>query len=258
MDVLVLEARKHLGGRAGSFRDAATGCTLDICQHILLGCCREAVDFFKCIGSLDQVEFSGDLRFISDTGKTLSINSSPLPAPFHMLPSFLRSDYLSAGEKFQLSRVLAGLKLHKPGKEQSARSFLESLSCPESLVNSMFEPMLASALNESCSAASARYARMVLVKSLMETRGGYRIGIPRAPLSQVLADPARRFLEDRGCEVRNLCKLERLENDCDRLGRGILESGEAVEASAWVFAVPPWSLDRLESARKPLRRAGCL
>ena len=109
----------------------------------------------------------------------------------------------------------------------------------------MFEPMLASALNESCSAASARYARMVLVKSLMETTGGYRMGVPRAPLSQVVAEPASRYLEERGGQVRNGCRVERLEYDGDRVGRAVLESGESVEASAWVLAVPPWSLEKL-------------
>ncbi len=194
VDVTVLEARKQLGGRAASFRDQASGQMMDICQHVLLGCCGEAIDFFSTIGSLGQVEFSGNLRFVSGDGRTLGIKSWPLPAPFHLLSSFLRSDYLSASEKFHISRVMLRLKSCEPQGSQSAGAFLKSLGCPESLIGSLLEPMLASALNEGCSAASAKYAKMVLVKSLMESRGGYRLGVPRAPLSRVLSEPAEHYL----------------------------------------------------------------
>ena len=36
--VALLESRKTLGGRAGSFEDPQTGEALDNCQHVLLGC----------------------------------------------------------------------------------------------------------------------------------------------------------------------------------------------------------------------------
>ncbi|HBI41230.1 MAG TPA: Carotene 7,8-desaturase, partial [Planctomycetales bacterium] len=39
LPVTVLEARGRLGGRAGSFTDAASGQVLDACQHVSMGCC---------------------------------------------------------------------------------------------------------------------------------------------------------------------------------------------------------------------------
>ncbi|MGA3067759.1 MAG: FAD-dependent oxidoreductase, partial [Tepidisphaeraceae bacterium] len=45
--VTLLEARKTLGGRAGSFEDPQTGETLDNCQHVLLGCCTNLLDFYR-------------------------------------------------------------------------------------------------------------------------------------------------------------------------------------------------------------------
>src|SRR4051812_41198945 len=55
--VTLLEARKTLGGRAGSFEDPQTGETLDNCQHVLLGCCTNLVDFYRRIGALGHVRY---------------------------------------------------------------------------------------------------------------------------------------------------------------------------------------------------------
>src|SRR5437870_4771607 len=49
INVTLLEARRILGGRAGSFEDPQTGELLDNCQHALLGCCTNLIDFYKRI-----------------------------------------------------------------------------------------------------------------------------------------------------------------------------------------------------------------
>src|SRR6476620_2628289 len=48
--VTVLESRRRLGGRAGSFADAATGQLVDACQHVSMGCCTNLAHFFDTIG----------------------------------------------------------------------------------------------------------------------------------------------------------------------------------------------------------------
>ena len=48
--VTLLEARRSLGGRAGSFEDPQTGEELDNCQHVLLGCCTNLIDFYRRLG----------------------------------------------------------------------------------------------------------------------------------------------------------------------------------------------------------------
>ena len=107
---MVLEARKRTWRARGVVRGQGTGQILDICQHILLGCCGEAIGFLSTIGSLGQVEFSGDLRFVSDDGKTLRMGSWPLPAPFHLLPLFAFELPLLYRRNLKLSRVMLGLK----------------------------------------------------------------------------------------------------------------------------------------------------
>ena len=48
--VTLLESRNRLGGRAGSFTDAATGELVDACQHVSMGCCTNFDHFCKTVG----------------------------------------------------------------------------------------------------------------------------------------------------------------------------------------------------------------
>ena len=49
--VTLIESRFALGGRAGSFEDPErAGELLDNCQHVLLGCCTNLLDFYRRLG----------------------------------------------------------------------------------------------------------------------------------------------------------------------------------------------------------------
>ena len=45
--VVLIEARRHLGGRAGSHIDPQSDERLDNCQHVLLGCCTHLIDLYR-------------------------------------------------------------------------------------------------------------------------------------------------------------------------------------------------------------------
>ena len=53
--VTILESRPRLGGRASSFRDAATGTVVDNGQHALMGCYRRTLAFLERIGAGGKV-----------------------------------------------------------------------------------------------------------------------------------------------------------------------------------------------------------
>src|SRR5215216_560008 len=63
LDVTLIEARKTLGGRAGSFEEPQTGEELDNCQHVLLGCCTNLVDFYRRAGSQHLIRFERTIHF---------------------------------------------------------------------------------------------------------------------------------------------------------------------------------------------------
>ena len=242
MDVTVFECRKSLGGRACSFRDSGTGLLIDNSQHILLGCCERAIEFLSRIGSLDRVEFCDRITFVSGSGERLEIGSSFLPAPLHLLPSLARSGYLPARDKIGLAAMLARAAFAKPGKRATALEYLKSISGSEVAIARVVEPILVSALNERMDTASAAYARMVLLKSLVETKRGYRLGIPTVPLSELVAAPAAHYLLAAGCELRTTAPISRVCLDDRQVHCIETASGERLQFDRYVFAVPPWSL----------------
>ncbi|PYT14290.1 MAG: amine oxidase, partial [Acidobacteria bacterium] len=57
--VRLLEARPFLGGRATSYEVGSpeSSETIDNCQHVLLRCCVNLLDFYKRLGVADEIAF---------------------------------------------------------------------------------------------------------------------------------------------------------------------------------------------------------
>src|SRR6266446_10633832 len=86
--VRVLEARPFLGGRATSY-EAGGGETIDNCQHILLRCCVNLLDFYRRLGVQDEIAFHKEFTFIEPGGRRSVLRAGRLPAPAHFAESFL-------------------------------------------------------------------------------------------------------------------------------------------------------------------------
>lgn len=243
--MVLLEAGDDLGGRARSRRDELAGMHLDNSQHVILGCCTEVIDLLTRISSIGLVRFHDSVEFLDKSGDRLRINSSPLPAPLHTLPSLMRTHYISTSEKWALARVLLKMRIRPPDEGATADGYLKSLGCTKNLLHRVIEPIVVSALNEGLGQASAKYARMVLLTSLMETRNGYHLGVPSVPLADLLASPARRYLTDRGCDIRLSTKVAGLNMDGDRVRSVFTAQGKEIKGDAYVCAVTPSSLKAL-------------
>src|SRR5437773_9584167 len=98
-DVTLLEARNRLGGRAGSFQDAATGQLVDACQHVSMGCCTNLAHFCRTLGIDHHLRRQPCLYFMTADRRVSLLQADGWPAPFHLGRSFLASHYLTAGEK---------------------------------------------------------------------------------------------------------------------------------------------------------------
>jgi predicted NAD/FAD-binding protein len=190
------------------------------------------------------VEFHDRLNVVDDRER-LTIESSWLPAPLHLLPSIAKTRYLSGSEKLALSRALVAMLAKGPGKSETAGDYLRSLGCSDDLLARLVEPVIVSALNESAGDASAKYARMVLVESLVKGKHSYRLGVPRLPQSELIGNAATRWLAGRGCDIRLNARVRNLHEE-DGLVRFVeLASGERMEFDAYVAAVPPDALARM-------------
>ena len=62
--VELFERRPYLGGRASSYELPGTGEVVDNCQHVLLGCCTNLIDFYRRLGVEQQIRWYDEITFI--------------------------------------------------------------------------------------------------------------------------------------------------------------------------------------------------
>jgi zeta-carotene desaturase len=262
--VTLLEATRRLGGRAGSFEDPQTGELLDNCQHVLLGCCTNLLDFYHRVGATGLIRFERTIHFRDDRGRRHDLfGVRGLPAPLHLGPAMLRFSALTWGERVEAARAMRAMTfLGREGRNQwRDRPFGEWLDehrQSPGVVAKLYDTVLIGALNEDTRRASAAYAIQVFQDSLLAHAAGYVIGIPAGPLGDLY-----RTLPIR--DLRLGTRVTTLNFDAEKI-RGVeLASGELIESDAVVLAtnyhalgrwIPsPWqqrdprfgALDRLES-----------
>ncbi len=117
--VQLLESRRSLGGRAGSFRDPATGELVDHCQHVSMGCCTNLADFCRRVGIAERFRRDRRLNFIGPDGRHYTLSAALLPAPFHLAPAFWRLKYLSAPERLAIGRAMWKLMRRPPDDDDA-------------------------------------------------------------------------------------------------------------------------------------------
>ena len=71
--ITLIERRPYLGGRASSYEHPGTGEVLDNCQHVLLGCCTNLLDFYRRIGVEEKIRWYEQLTFIEPGGRRSEI-----------------------------------------------------------------------------------------------------------------------------------------------------------------------------------------
>src|SRR5664279_3435216 len=104
--VELFERRPYLGGRASSYELPGTGEVVDNCQHVLLGCCTNLIDFYRRLGVEQQIRWYDEINFILPGGKTSILKPGGLPAPMHAAGSFLASSVLDLKEKLAIALSL--------------------------------------------------------------------------------------------------------------------------------------------------------
>ena len=107
VDVLLIERRNHLGGRAYSFIDSRTGSTVDNGQHLFMGCYRHTIAFLKKIGCLERLKFQDKPRvdFLDRKDGFVKFECPPLPPPLHVVAGLLRMKGLTLGDKIGAIKV---------------------------------------------------------------------------------------------------------------------------------------------------------
>src|SRR3954470_20114120 len=148
LDIPLLESRLRLGGRAGSFTDAATGQLLDACQHVSMGCCTNLAHFCKTVGVDHWMQPQPTLYFMTPDRRVSTFRADRWPAPLHLLRSFGGAHYLTLGEKLRIAWALTRLQRASPDEDPPFQTWLDQHKQTPRMVDRFWGLVLVSALNE--------------------------------------------------------------------------------------------------------------
>lgn len=227
----LFEARPFPGGRATSFplNPSEEGSELiDNCQHILLRCCVNLLDFYERLGVRDKVRFHREFYFIEPGGRVSVLRRGRMPAPLHFTESFLRMRFLSARDKLSVARGLAALR-----RERLTRTDAHSISMLQWLLEKRQTPaaigrfwrqVLVSAVNEELDRMAAAYAFQVFWLGFLARSDSYEMGVPSVTLGELYAADAINRMENVTVHLRT--PVERIEARGIATADGILRTAD--------------------------------
>jgi len=250
-EVELFESRPFLGGRATSYPVPASpdeeAETIDNCQHILLRCCVNLLNFYERLGIRDRIEFHREFYFIEPGGRISIFRRGRLPAPLHFAGSFLRMACLGRADKIGIARALAALR-----RERTRRTDLDRISMLDWLLQKRQTPraidrfwrqVLVSAVNEDLDHMAARHGFQVFWLGFLSRADSYEMGVPAVPLGELYSVEAwSRFGTVR---IHTRCPVERITPE------GFTAGGQLRSADHYICALPFERLEALGLAAPP-------
>ncbi len=252
-EVELYERRPILGGRATSFIHPSSGERVDNCQHVLLGCCVNLLDFYGRLGVANHIDFHETIPFIDESNRVSVIGPSGLPAPLHLLPSFLRLKTMGIRDKLSIVRTVAGMVRHVmrsrntdyPETHQAAEApspvsmsaWLLAHGATKRAIEAFWKPFLISALNDELDDIDAEYGIGTAIRAFLINRRGYEVGLPAVPLGDLYA-PCIDYIERRGGRVVFNLGVTGIAVHGGKVASISLQDGSTVEAGAYLSALP--------------------
>jgi len=206
-DVVLLERRGVLGGRATSSRDAVTGEDVDNGTHLMLGAYAATLDLVRRAGASDLVALQPNLKLEwRDEKGVTALDCPPLGAPLHLLvglmglrvPLAVKLQAVRFGLAVRFGRRPTGLTLaeyfRRCGQGPSARRLL-------------WDPLALAVLNEPPERAAAVLFHRVFEEAFLRDNRASRLAFLRRGWG-ALFERLSRYLEGRGGVVRRGARVE--------------------------------------------------
>ena len=245
--VLVLEAKRRPGGRAGSYL-GPDGNEVDYCQHVAMGCCGNLIDLIERCGLSPHFKRYRELTFLHrEHPPSRFAPKTWLPAPLHLFPTISALRFLTKKQRREIKRGL--LKLIRTPTTQldrvTAGEWLRSAGQSEKTRQLYWDVILISALGEEPERVSMAAARKVLVDGFAVARGASDVLVPRRTLAELFGRMLPDDLESRGVEIHCGAVVKSIETDGTIAVRKADGSENTLAASAVISAVPWSGLDKL-------------
>jgi len=239
--VTVLEARPYFGGRATSYPLPGSDSeeVIDNCQHILLKCCVNLMDFYKRLGVEKSIVFHRQIHFIEPGGRISTMQAGALPNPLHFAGSFARLRFLNAWDKLTIARALLALQMER------SRTDLDQITMHEWLlgkgqtpraISRFWRQVLVSAVNEELERMAASHGFQVFWLGFMAARDSYEMGIPSVPLGELYSPAA--WTRHGNVTLRPWARVSRIRFGAGKVAGVETTAGDLLMADHYVSALP--------------------
>lgn len=234
--VVVHEQAGHGGGRARSFHDAALDTVIDNGNHLLLSGNTSALNYLNVIGARDRLTGPRGARFDFfdlETSDRWNVDLTRGPVPLWVLYKDRRVPGTS------MTDYLKGLKLLTAGDRSVAALFGDQ----GQIYRRFWEPFSVAVLNTPADVAAARLLMPVIRETLAKGADASRPLIAKNGLSDTFVDPALKWLERRGADIRFNARIDELVRDNRKVTALASDTGleELGRDDGVVLAVPPWA-----------------
>jgi squalene-associated FAD-dependent desaturase len=279
--VELFEARRKLGGRAGSYIEPVSGESIDHCQHVAMGCCTNFLDFCCRTGVSDLLQRYKTLHFFGPDGKRSDFwPSAWLPAPLHLALPLLSLRYLSWRDKLGIARAMWALarvqgsafRVQREGDRRQgtgvrgqgsgisgqtpltthhspATTMLQWLQkqrqTPEA-IERFWKVVLVSALADSLDRVSVAAARKVFVDGFMAHREAADVLVPAVSLGELYDERVAGWLREHGAQIHLESPVEEVIAEPTG-GARVRVAGSALAFDFVIVAVPRHRLGKLLS-----------
>jgi len=246
----LFEARSFLGGRATFYPVSPAepdSEVIDNCQHVLLRCCVNLLDFYGRLGVRNWVRFATEFHFIEPGGRVSTLRRGSLPAPFHFAGSFLGLRFLSLADKHAIAHGLFALR-----REHARRQDLDRISMLDWLrekrqtpgaIARFWRQVLVSAVNEELDRMAASHGFQVFWLGFLARADSYEMGVPAVPLAELYSPEIWRRFERVSLHLRSPIETIKANSGVQ------LADGSVRTADYYVVCLPP---DRIGSVAPDL------
>jgi len=197
--VTLFEMAGHAGGRARSVQ--VDGMALDNGQHILIGAYRETLRLMRLVGVDPERVLQRrplELLYPDGTGLRLPRGNAHLTFAWAVVR---RRGWRWRERAALLARTIAWVRngMRNPGVDTVAQL---CATLPPRVRTDLIDPLCIAALNTPSALADATVFLRVLADALFGGRGSSDLLLPASGLSQLLPQPALRWLEHQGATLR--------------------------------------------------------
>jgi squalene-associated FAD-dependent desaturase len=240
--VQLIEARRRLGGRVGSFVDPVTEASVDYCQHVAMGCCKGFRQLIQWLDQEEHWEVHRQLHFYGPQGQYQRLSGIPvLPAPFHLAGWLLKWPGLTLSDRITIARgmlAIRAIQINSNSDDLIADTWLRKIRQSAGAIENFWRTIIVSALGEELHRVSLSAMAKVLQDGFLNDRQAYQLWIPKLPLGQLFGAMTETVLAARGVQTLLGTKVRCITSGDNEKVTVELSNQDHLQADALVIAVP--------------------